>query len=348
MKVIFAGDWRAKIELRLKQLAENRNLAPIFVPIRNLAWAAVLVRNFLNSIEEYCPPIPIISVGNITVGGTGKTPFVKWLVQRLSKLGHKPAILTPLGERDDETKEYSEDTTISKVYKVFAGRNRVVNAQRAIEWGATIIVLDDGFQYQSLHRDVDIVLWDSTSLLSESNPFLREPLRNLKRATCIVLSKGDALSDEEQKRLKQKIEEWAGEGKVVASFGYEPYFDKSSITDCFLVKDIGARKILLVAGIANLRYFLLTALKAGFKSVAIVCFPDHHRYNHSDAKFIAEIASAEGVDAVLTTKKDAVKLKNLWQSETPLVVLEVKLRWLWGEDEVWRIVERAIHRQGGR
>jgi len=344
VRVIFAGNWLGQIELGVKQLAENCRLAPVFVPLRNLVWTAVAVRNFLNPQKPYRASVPVISVGNITVGGTGKTPFVKWLVQRLAEIGQKPAVLTPLSENADEVKEHeSENLSRSETFPVFPGRDRVKNARRAVEVGATVIVLDDGFQFRSLHRDVDIVLWDAMAKFSPNNPLLREPLVGLRRATCIVLSKADALGDEERETAKRRIERWAGDGKVVASFGYEPVGLKLVAGGKLLEGErFRPRKVLLVAGVANPLYFSLTAIKFGVNPVAMVCFPDHHRYNLADAEFVAKFAESERADAVLTTRKDAVKLSSLWRSEIPLFALEVKLRWLQGEDEIWGIVERAI------
>lgn len=343
MKLVFAGDWRAQLELRLRQLAENRDLAPLFVPLRNLAWTAITVRNLLKPHEPYRAPIPVISVGNITFGGTGKTPFVKWLVKRLKEIGCRPAVLTPLSDSADEVREHeSENLSRAETCPVFPGRDRVANVKRAIEWGATVIVLDDGFQFRSLHRDVDIVLWDAMSQLFSGNPFLREPLSGLKRATCIVMSKADALSGDERESLKMQLENLAGEGKVVAAFGYEPAGVKHAMSSESLKSENFPSKVLLVAGIANPIYFFLTAQRAGFNPVAMVCFPDHHRYTPSDAKFVSEVAKTESASAVLTTRKDAVKLRELWRSEVPLLVLEVKLSWLWGEEKIWGIVEQAI------
>ncbi|MFN4180709.1 MAG: tetraacyldisaccharide 4'-kinase [Armatimonadota bacterium] len=345
MKLFFAGGLQGQIELRLKQLAENSNLAPILVPLRNLVWMAVGVRNCLKPQKPYRAPIPVISVGNITVGGTGKTPFVKWLVRRLTETGCRPAVLTPLSENADEVKEHNaENLSMSVSCPVFPGRDRVKNVKRAIEGGATVIVLDDGFQYRSLHRDVDIVLWDATSFLSSCNLFLREPLTSLRRATCIVISKADALDDEGRERLKRQIEKWAGQGKVIAAFGYEPAEVRSLESGKLLESDnFRSSKVMLVSSIANPRYFFMTAQRAGFNVVAMVCFPDHHRYNSSDTEFISELAKAEGAGAVLTTQKDAVKLKGLWHGEIPLLVLEVKLRWLWGEERLWEMIERSVH-----
>ena len=74
----------------------------------------------------------------------------------------------------------------------------------------------------------------------------------------------------------------------------------------------------------------------------MICFPDHFRYKHADAQFVAERAKLAKVDAVLTTPKDAVKLRNLWSSDVPLLSLQVKLRWLWGEESLWGIVEGCV------
>lgn len=347
MKLVFAGDWRAQIELRLRQMAENRNFAPLFTPLRNLAWAVVAIRNSLKPHEPYRASIPVISVGNITLGGTGKTPFVKWLVRRLMEIGCRPAVLTPLSDSADEVKEHeSEILSRAETRLVFSGRDRVANVKRAVEMGATVIVLDDGFQFRSLYRDVDIVLWDATSQLFANNPFLREPLSGLKRATCIVMSKADALSDKERESLKRQLENLAGQGKVVAAFGYEPIGVKSVVSSELLKSEsLLSSKVLLVAGIANPRYFFLTARKVGFNAVAMICFPDHHRYTHLDAKLISDIAKTEGANAVLTTQKDAVKLRELWRSEIPLLTLEVKLSWLWGEERLWEIVEHSVRRK---
>ncbi|MFN3422804.1 MAG: tetraacyldisaccharide 4'-kinase, partial [Armatimonadota bacterium] len=269
----------------------------------------------------------------------------KWLVRRLTEMGCRPAVLTPLGKSADEVKEHNaENLSMSVSCHVLPGRDRVKNVKRAIERGATVIVLDDGFQYRSLHRDVDIVLWDATSFLSSHNLFLREPLTSLRQATCIVISKADALDNEGQEGLKRQLERWAGKGKVIAAFGYEPaevkLLESGKLSES---NNFQSSKVMLVAGIANPRYFFLTAQRVGFNVVAMVCFPDHHRYNFSDAKFISQLAKTEGANAVLTTQKDAVKLKRLWHGEIPLLVLEVKLRWLWGEERLWEMIERSVH-----
>ena len=343
MQVIFAGGLRGQIEGRLRQWANASVGSSLLVPLRNLAWLTVRVRNALRPLPMVRVSVPVISVGNITLGGTGKTPLTMWLTQRLVKAGHKPAILTPLTEKGDETEEHLSAFAFKSVAPiVFAGRDRAENAKRAVALGATVIVLDDGFQYRRLHRDVDIVLWDAAFPPHHNNPFLREPLAQLKRANCIVISKADFLSDERQNELRTNLEKLAGEGKVMAAFGYEPVSLQLPNGKTETLEHLKRRKILLVAGIGNPSYFAWTAQRAGFEVVEMVCFPDHFRYKHADAQFIAERAKLAKVEAVLTTTKDAVKLRNFWSSDVPLFSLQVKLRWLWGEESLWEIVEGCV------
>jgi len=341
MQVIFAGGLRGQIEGRLRQWANASVGSSLLVPLRNLAWLTVRVRNALRPLPTVRVSVPVISVGNITVGGTGKTPLTMWLVKKLVEAGHKPAILTPLGEKGDETEEHLS-VFKSTAPLVFAGRDRAENAKRAVALGATVIVLDDGFQYRRLHRDVDIVLWDATFPPHRNNPFLREPLSQLKRADCIVMSKADFLSDERRNELRTNLEKLAGEGKVVAAFGYEPVSLQSPDGTVEVLENLRRRKVLLVAGIGNPSYFAWTAQRVGFEVVEMICFPDHFRYKQADAQFIAERAKLAEVDAVLTTPKDAVKLRDFWSSDVPLFSMQVKLRWLWGEESLWEIVEGCV------
>ncbi len=343
MQVVFAGGLRGQIEGRLRQWANASVGSSLLVPLRNLAWLTVRVRNALRPLPIVRVSVPVISVGNITLGGTGKTPLTMWLTKKLTETGHKPAILTPLSEKGDETEEHLLAFAFKSVAPlVFAGRDRVENAKRAIALGATVIVLDDGFQYRRLNRDVDIVLWDATFPPRHNNPFLREPMAQLKRASCIVISKADFLSDERRNELRTNLEKLAGEGKVVAAFGYEPVSLQLPNGKFEILESLKRQKVLLVAGIGNPSYFAWTAQRAGFEVAEMICFPDHFRYKHADAQFIAERAKLAKVDAVLTTPKDAVKLRNFWSSDLPLFSLQVKMRWLWGEEGLWEIVESSV------
>lgn len=352
MRVIFAGGWRGKLEGWMKeggrrkaegemtrQALRHAVMLPIGKMLRDLAWAFVQVRNAMSRHPIVRLPVPVISVGNITVGGTGKTPLTQWLCERLQNAGWRPAILTPLAMTEDEAKEHQQQSGVL----VYGGRERVASARQAISDGATAIVLDDGFQYRRLHRDFDIVLWDATAWLNLNNPFLREPLTALRRATTIVLSKADAVDDVKWQKLCEQLNDWAGGEKAVVAFGYEASGFKV-IGQWFHPAPIEkGLRVIATTSVANPHYFAQTAQKAGCEVVVLICFPDHHRFTPADAALVAECAKCEHADAVVTTRKDAVKWQRVWQSDVPLMVLEVRLHWLFGETELWQRILTTLN-----
>ena len=145
--------------------------------------------------------VPVISVGNLTLGGTGKTPMVKWVARRLLAQGSRVAIVSrgygaAAGQQNDEARELSQ--ALPEVPHV-QNRDRVAGAERAIaEFSAQCILLDDGFQHRRLARDLDIVLLDALEPFGFEHVFprgtLREPLAGLKRAQAVCLSRADAIS----------------------------------------------------------------------------------------------------------------------------------------------------------
>ena len=369
MQVIFAGGWRGRWEGWLKTLGQGQvqgfryasvqtckrtrgqdgrvegdweEFSPslpmrMATAVRDGIWLMVRLRNALRPLPTVRLTVPVISVGNITAGGTGKTPLTQWLCHRLRESDQRPALLTPLTAWQDETQEH-----VRFGISVYAGRDRVTNAKRAINDGATVIVLDDGFQYRRLHRDLDIVLWDATAWLHPANPLLREPLTGLQRADAIVLSKADALDEGQQRILCECLSEWAAGGKVVAAFGYEP--SKVQAWREGQTEAVTGKRVVLATGIGNPFYFALTAKRAGYEVRALVCFPDHHRFTPADAALVTEIARHQRAEGVLTTRKDAWKWQAVWQDEFPLLILSVRLKWLWGEEALWQRVSAALSR----
>ncbi len=348
MQVVFAGSWLRLLEYQMRGKANvNPMVLALGVAVRDAAWALVRLRNAVRPQPTVKLPVPVISVGNITVGGTGKTPLTRWLCQRLYEIGHRPAALTPLPMSADEPQEHLSNAPMlrcSRTFAVYGGRDRIVSAERAIGKGATVIVLDDGFQYRRLYRDMDIVLWDATAWLHPASPFLREPLTALRRATAVVLSKADALDDATRKTLCSQLNEFSGGEKVVAAFGYVP--TEPSSLQSLRGDGIKGMRVVAATGIANPRYFVQTALRAGCDVAALICFPDHHRFTPKDAALVAGWAQREGADAVLTTHKDAVKWKRVWKSDVPLLVLDFRLEWLWGETGLWQKILMALNTRG--
>ena len=148
----------------------------------------------VNLLKSYKSQIAIISIGNITLGGTGKTPFTIMLAERLTQKNKKKTAVLIRGYGEDEWKMLEERLGKYGI-KVFVGRDRVKYAKQALQYGACSLILDDGFQHRRLRRDLDIVLLDSTNPFGNRHLFprgiLREPLDSLRRADIVVLTKVD-------------------------------------------------------------------------------------------------------------------------------------------------------------
>lgn len=274
-------------------------------------------------LETHRAPVPVISIGNLSVGGTGKTPFVMLVVRRLRELGHRPAVLmrgyaAEKGGTADEAQEYAAaigDTP------VVVNANRVAGARDAAAGGATVVVLDDGFQHRRLPRDLDVVLLDATwpwgagPLDGWTLPsgMLREPLSGLRRADVVVLTRTEQVAADEIETIERRIRALAPPSQLLRArtevdrvMGLE----EQSVT----ADQIAAATMLPVSGIGNPASFhaLVDGLDA--RVVEALVFADHHAYNAADMGRIVSHARRHGADLVLTTRKDWVKLAPLWRA----------------------------------
>jgi len=262
------------------------------------------------------PPIPLVSIGNITVGGSGKTPFVIWLCKQLQQRGYKPVILCrgdggslnqpKVVRQDDAAHEVGDEALLlarSCDAPVIAGRNRVAASIMAGTLG-NIIVLDDGFQYRQLKRACDIVLVPSEGVgngfLLPAGP-LREPTHSLSRADLIVRT---------------------GHGPATPLSPTREWRWKTQ--PCELQQIQGAvtpipEKAVAVCGIARPQRFLASMVQQGVEVVDQIVFPDHYHYRNNDIEQIMD----KGLP-VVTTEKDAVKLTEIWPDKQPLWVLPLE------------------------
>src|SRR6478752_9540801 len=176
---------------------------------------AVSVRNWRydrGAAEVHNVDVPIITVGNLTLGGTGKTPMVKWLAQRFQNAGLRVAIVSrgygaAEGKHNDEARELAQ--ALPNVPHI-QNRDRVAGAQQAIrEFNSQLLLLDDGFQHRRLSRDLDIVLLDALEPFGFEHVFprgtLREPLAGLQRANVVCLSRADAISPSERETIRKRV-----------------------------------------------------------------------------------------------------------------------------------------------
>ena len=291
------------------------------------AWLYDLVtsiRNYLYDIghkKSFQFEVPVISVGNLNAGGSGKTPMVEYLVRLLADQ-YKLATLSRgygratkgfrvAGEQDDARSIGDEPFQVFRKFNdrimVTVGEERVLAIPTILneDPDVQVILLDDAFQHRSVVPQFSILVTDfekpfyTDFLLPYGR--LREARKGAKRADVIVVTKCPSLDTSAQEQIKKEI------GKVVDDV---PVF--FSTLQYELPKGIGhdrtiSQKILLVSAIAKPAYFEKEARRL-YEVHHHVQFPDHHRYTASDLKKIHETASAAGIDSILTTEKDMVKL----------------------------------------
>jgi tetraacyldisaccharide 4'-kinase len=287
-----------------------------------------------------------ISIGNITTGGTGKTPLVAHVAEILFDAGEKVCILTRGYGRESSGRVLVSDgeqvlvdartggdepvelarKLIGKVV-IVADADRVAAAAWAKEnFGSTVFVLDDGFQHRRAKRDLDIVCIDSTASLSFGNMLpagnLREPIGNLERADAVVLTRAE---------LSSSIEDFAHSVREINSsahiFRAEARFRALKNLNSFLSGDAADPELRITpqtfafCGLGNPQSFL--TMLATYGSTRFVQFSDHHRYTQNNIQEIEEGARRNRCDALITTAKDAVKLEGL-KLEMPCVVAEME------------------------
>jgi tetraacyldisaccharide 4'-kinase len=284
--------------------------------------AAMRTRNFFydrNLLNVARLPRPTISVGNLTVGGTGKTPLVEYVARRFIRSGRRVVVLSrgygaraEIGESNDEAAVLAAN--VPEAVQV-QSKNRHSAGLRAMSKHAPdVFILDDGFQHRRLARDLDVLVVDCAcpfgygKLLPRG--FLREPTRSASRADCIVLSKSDEVAPEEVDRIARALSTIAPRAKIFRAVylpaSLEP-FDKSGPQ--ISLDEARGRKVLAFCGIGAPRSFRASLEKIGCEVAKFLEFPDHHRYNRADAEKIQKEFASSGAEFVVTTQKDAVKAR---------------------------------------
>lgn len=296
----------------------------VVMRMRNIAYDAKL-------LPAVRLPVPVISVGNLTTGGTGKTPVVAWLVNLLVELGRRPGIASrgyrSLGPQGNDEKLVLDRLCPGVPHR--QGRNRVVQARDLIAVDrCDVIVLDDGFQHRRLARDFDVVLIDATrpwgfgSLLPGG--LLREPVSSLHRADVVLITRCDMASPAVMQSILDRVKRLAPRALTLTSQFELTHllFGNGSRAP---ISSLKHRRLFLFSGIANPASFEGAVASHG-QVVDRLRLPDHCAY---EARQIAEIAAAAhrcAADIAVTTLKDFVKLSRLPRSELPIAACEQTLR----------------------
>lgn len=269
-------------------------------------------------LKSYRPQCKVISVGNITLGGTGKTPLVLAIARRLRSSGKRLAILIR-GYKGEAKLGTSDEVELLKRHlpniPILVGRNRIKTAKEAVDsYGADIILLDDGFQHWRLSRDMDILTLDINNPLGNGwlipRGILREPISSLKRADIFVLTKVgyDTDSIAKAQGLKNRLNT-VNKDAIVFTSSYVP----TMLYDIFEGKpislsELNGKDLALICGIADPESFEEGVKSQGAKVVLKYYFLDHHKYDEREIEGIINECKRKGVDTIVTTEKDVPRL----------------------------------------
>ncbi len=312
-----------------------------FMHLRRRAYRAGLLRSVAAGA-------PVLSVGNLTVGGTGKTPLVLRILRILREMNRRPAVLLR-GYRSgrsglsDEALLYGRRADGAAVH---VGADRLESARRATGAGADVLVLDDGFQHRRLRRDADIVLLDATAPFGGGWPLpaglLREFPHALAQADCIVLSRTDQASPDALRALRNRIGRMAP-GVPFCESRHAPARLATLAGETRPLESLRGRRLVAACGIGRPDAFARTLRDAGAEVRAVFPFPDHHAWTRDDLRTLRFAAETHAADCIVT-EKDAVKLASR-PDDCPegTLVLGVEMV-LADEEPLRRVIHDAIAR----
>jgi len=336
----------------LEKLTQSRLFAPILRALAGLYGLIQGLRVWLYQqgiFKSHKLPLKVICVGNLTVGGTGKTPVVIQLAQLLQRAGRKVVILSRGYKRSssEETLVVSQGQGALVSWQqagdepyllaqelavpIIVGKKRYLSGQCALaDFSPDILLLDDGYQHLNLQRDINLLV------INAANPFgngcllpvgiLREPLATMWRADVILLSKSDQAQD--LNRLIQTIKEHNPQAPI-----FKAVHQPSALVELGTGKDWGldwlqGKQIVALCGIGDPASFrhLLEGLGAGV--VKEGCYPDHYAYQPQDLQQLAAEALKNSAQAIVTTAKDALRLPEGQKSADglPVLVLKIELK----------------------
>ncbi len=309
--------------------------------------------------------VPVISVGNLVVGGTGKTPLTIFLARRLSSMGRSVAIVSrgygrlsrgvvvvsegqrPLVGWQDAGDEPVLAAMVTRGVRIVVGADRVAAARYAVDkLGADVILVDDGLQHVHLARDLDVVAVDArrpvgSGFLMPAGT-LRETPTGVGRAGVLVATR---CAGPGTGRVEATLGPLAPGASVVATRMRPAEFWDVRSGDAVDASAVRGRRCLALSSIASPADFESTLAAVGMDVVAALSFPDHHRYTERDHAEILEMARDSGAEYVVTTEKDAVRLAA-WRPTVPLVALGIEIEVLEGRESLDRALQRALSSGG--
>jgi tetraacyldisaccharide 4'-kinase len=347
------------------------------LPCSSLYWLAVVLRNWffdIGILKTTNVGVPVISIGNISTGGVGKTPIVEMLIEKLSLSKQVAVISRGYGRKSKGTVvvndgkgnlapvEISGDEPSQLARKfsnliVVVDEKRARGAQKAVELGAEIILLDDGFQHRYLHRDLNLVVMTAEEivngdwLLPAGNR--REPISSLKRADLIIVSRcADNADFEQAKRIIEPRFKTRphpnpllrGEGIVGVQTKLKSF--RRTLTNEIVEADkFVGKKIIAISGIGSPKTFESLLADTGMIVVKHFAFSDHYWFSDEDIRMIIKARKALSVDFIITTEKDFMRLREQFVEFLkiePVIVAEIQQVFVAGEEKLEALIKQVI------
>jgi len=302
--------------------------------------------------------LPVVSVGNLTVGGTGKTPLVVLVARRLAAMGHRPLVVSRGYKREgpgpgDEAAAIRrqlppEAAHVESPDRVAAIRSAVANHS------VDVAVLDDGFQHLRLRRDLDIVTVDATRPFGFGHllprGLLREPVSALRRAGAVVITRSDQASAEDIARIEARVRAYLPPDAPLLHAVHAPTALVTIDGRSESPETLNGADVFAFCGLANPAAFHRTLADLGARVAAARDYPDHHAYGEADIADIIEAARVAGGGAavrIVTTSKDFVKVASgplaaAWPADMQPAALEVEMRLSEGEAALDDALRRAV------
>ncbi len=327
----------------------------------------IAVRNFLYSkrwLKIYRSNAVVISVGNITTGGTGKTPLVIRLCKEIIsdskfQISDSQCVILTRGYKTTQdsglkTQDYGDEPAVlaesCPEAKVIVNPDRVAGADEAVEkFGAKVLIMDDGFQHRRLARDLDIVTIDGTLPFGYGRMLpaglLREPAAALKRANAVVITRCDQARETELCQLEEKLQR-INPKMVIARSKHAPVCAKSIDNKEIGLEELKSKKIFAFCGIGNPDAFFNTIKNIDVRLVGSKVYNDHFHYTDDCLADICEQAKRLKADLILTTQKDwfssPLSTAANANDDVNIAYLVVELKFISGEDKITQLIEKTL------
>jgi tetraacyldisaccharide 4'-kinase len=345
---------------------DDRGLATMSGPLpgflRPIAWVAARayargVRRHAASLERmpaWEAPCPVISVGNVSAGGTGKSPIVRWICAELRAAGRSPAVVMRGhrgGESSDEVLEHRAEMPETPI-AVGADRRGAIERLRRVHGGVDALVLDDGFQHRQVARDLDLVLVDARRPAIDGDVlplgWLREPAEALRRADAVIVTRADGVD----RGLGASIERLHGRPPIAwtrHAWTSLRVTDEPATETTWTLDRLRGRSVSVWAGIGNPQAFVDQVIACGARVVDAPRLSDHQTFDRRQVERLVVRARGAGATEVVCTGKDWVKLRLLPRPPALAFVRPaLDIEFVEGSERLRQSLAEALARGDGR